>query len=267
MRRESARTPMLVGLLAVMAGLSIVFPIVALALGTPWGSLADLAAAPENRSAAVLSLVTATLACLISTTFGLALALKLARSSGPLTVLLRALVLVPLVLPPVVSGIALLLAYGRQSLLAPLLESAGIRVVFTTSAVVIAQVFVSLPFVVLTLESAFRASGFAEERAAASLGARPMRVFRTVTVPRFAPSILIAATLALARSLGEFGATLTFAGSLAGLTRTLPLQIYLAREGDIADAVGLSIILVIFSLVVVSIAYARGPLQREADAR
>lgn len=265
--RSTTRYPATVGLLALVACFSILFPILSLALGAEWTSLPELASTPENLTAAFLSIATATLACALSTVLGFALALVLARASGPLVSVLRALVLIPLVLPPVVSGLALILAYGRQSLLSPLFDAAGIRIVFSTNAVVLAQVFVSLPFVVLTLESAFRARGFAEEGVAAALGARPMRVLRTVTLPRFAGSILIAATLAFARSLGEFGATLTFAGSLAGETRTLPLQIYLAREVDLSHAVGLSILLVAFSLVVVSLAYARGPLSGESEKR
>lgn len=262
-RNGGTRFPATVGLLALVAGLSILFPLLSLVRGTQWASLPALASAPENVTAALLSVTTASLACAISTTLGFALALVLARARGLLPSVLRAFVLVPLVLPPVVSGIALVLAYGRNSLLAPLMEAVGVRIVFSTSAVVLAQVFVSLPFVVLTLESSFRARGFAEERAAASLGARPRRVLTTVTLPRFAPSILLAATLAFARSLGEFGATLTFAGSLAGTTRTLPLQIYLARESDLAHAVGLSVLLAAFSLLTVSLVYARGPLTTE----
>lgn len=262
-RKSGLRFPATVGLLALVACLSILFPLLSLVRGTQWASLPALASAPENVTAALLSVMTASLACAISTTLGFALALVLARARGILSSVLRAFVLVPLVLPPVVSGIALVLAYGRNSLLAPLMEAVGVRIVFSTSAVVLAQVFVSLPFVVLTLESAFRARGFAEERAAASLGARPRRVLTTVTLPRFAPSILLAATLAFARSLGEFGATLTFAGSLAGTTRTLPLQIYLARESDLAHAVGLSVLLAAFSLLTVSLVYARGPLTTE----
>ena len=266
-RNGGTRFPATVGLLALVAGLSTLFPLLSLVRGTQWASLPALASAPENLTAAALSLATASLACILSTVLGCALALVLARATGPLVAVLRALVLVPLVLPPVVSGLALVLAYGRQSLLSPLFETVGVQVVFTTSAVVLAQTFVSLPFVVLTLESAFRARGFAEERVAATLGARPMRVLHTVTLPRFAGPVLIAATLAFARSLGEFGATLTVAGSLAGTTRTLPLQIYLAREADLSHAVGLSILLVAFSLIVVSLAYARGPLNGEGEER
>lgn len=246
-----------VAVLAVLAAVWVLYPLGSLAVATPWARIPTLLVDPANRTALWLSLATSACSCVTATVLGTALAVALARRSGWFALLVRVLVLVPLVLPPVVSGLTLMMAYGRQSLLAPVLEAANVRIVFTPLAVVAAQVFVALPFVVLTLEGAIRERGFAPELAAASLGARPARVFRTVTLPRFAPLIALAATLAFARSLGEFGATLTFAGSLEGSTRTLPLQIYLLRETDPASAVGMSMIMVLTSLVVVFLAYAR----------
>ncbi len=243
----------------VVAAVTIGFPLAALASRTNPTVMGELLADDSNRSALALSAGTAACAAAVSTVSGTALALWLARRSGALVVVVRALVLVPLVLPPVVSGIALLYAYGRSGPLGALLDATGTRIVFTTAAVVLAQIFVSLPFVVVTLEGAFRSRGLEQEYAAASLGARPFRVLRTITLPRFAPMIALAALLAFARSLGEFGATLTFAGSLEGVTRTLPLQIYLLRESDMGAAVAMSMVLVMFSLLVVVLAYARGP--------
>lgn len=253
------RQPIIVSGLATLAGATIAFPILALMIRANLPQLWTLVREPANSTAFLLSVLTAACAALGATVAGTCLALWLGRREGPFVVFVRALVLVPLVLPPVVSGIALLYAYGRSGPLGGLLDALGMRIVFTSAAVVLAQVFVSLPFVVVTVEGAVRSRGLREEAAAAMLGAGPWRVFTAITLPRFAPMIGVAALLAFARSLGEFGATLTFAGSLEGVTRTLPLQIYLLRESDMSAAVGMSLILVVFSLAVVSLAYARGP--------
>ncbi|MDO5644109.1 MAG: molybdate ABC transporter permease subunit [Dermabacter sp.] len=263
-RWAGSSLPLAVLLLGLIAGAIIVFPLLALASHTSWGQLWEIATEPSNLSALRLSVLTASLACLVATVTGTALALALARSHGTVAALVRAVVLVPLVLPPVVSGLALLFAYGRAGPLAPLLRALDLQIVFSTPAVILAQVFVSLPFVVVTLEGAVRQRGLGPERAAASLGAGRSRVLCTVTLPRFAPLIGLAATLAFARSLGEFGATLMVAGSLEGTTRTVPLQIYLVRETDMAAAVSLAMVLVVFSLLVVILAYARGPLGKSA---
>lgn len=253
------RLPLIAALLGIIAAGFISVPLVALGIRTPWMDLPALILAPSNYGALVLSVATAACASIIATATGTALALWLARAEGVAGALVRAVVLVPLVLPPVVSGIALLYAYGRTGPIGGALDAWRIRIVFSTLAVVLAQVFVSLPFVVITVEGAVRSRGFRQEDAARSLGARPLRVLTTVTLPRIAPVVLLALLLAFARSIGEFGATLTFAGSLEGVTRTLPLQIYLLRESDMGHAVGMSMILVLFSLAVVVCAYARGP--------
>jgi len=175
----------------------------------------------------------------------------LARHHGRVARLARPFILLPLVLPPVVGGIALLYVFGRLGLLGHYLEAMGVRVAFTTTAVVLAQTFVSLPFLVIALEGAARTAGTGYDVVAATLGARPGAVFWRVTLPLLAPGLLSGAVLAFARALGEFGATLTFAGSRQGVTRTLPLEIYLQREADPEAAVALSILLIVVAAVVV----------------
>jgi len=172
--------------------------------------------------------------------------------------LARSLVLLPLVLPPVVGGIALIYTYGRLGLIGSYLEAFGIRIAFTTTAVVIAQTFVALPFLVLSLEGSLRTAGRRYEAVAATLGANPTTVLRRVTIPLVLPGLFSGAVLAFARSLGEFGATLTFAGSLQGVTRTLPLEIYLQRETDADAAVALSLVLVVVAVLIVLATRGRG---------
>ena len=179
------------------------------------------------------------------------MALVLARSEARAVRLARPLILLPLVLPPVVGGIALLYAFGRLGLIGEYLSAAGIQIAFTTTAVVLAQTFVSLPFLVIALEGAARTAGADYEVVAATLGARPTTVWWRVSLPLLAPGLISGAVLAFARSLGEFGATLTFAGSRQGVTRTLPLEIYLQRESDPDAAVALSLLLVAVAAVVV----------------
>lgn len=179
------------------------------------------------------------------------MALVLARGRFRGQSVLRALVLLPLVLPPVVGGIALLYTFGRQGLIGQHLEVLGIQIAFSTTAVVLAQSFVSLPFLVVSLEGALRSAGSGYDNIAATLGARPTTVLRTVTLPLVLPGLASGAVLAFARSLGEFGATLTFAGSLQGVTRTLPLEIYLQRETDADAAVALSLLLIAVAAIIV----------------
>lgn len=257
MRRGAAALPAPVLGLALLAGAAVVLPLVAIIAHVPWDEAVDLLTAPSSLAALRLSLLTATIAASICLLLALPLALVLTRTSLPGRGLLRAVILVPLVLPPVVSGLALLLTVGKRGLLGPLLEDAGMRIVFTTAAVVLAQVFVSLPFTVLTLESALVAAGSGPERIAATLGASPATVLWRVTLPRMLPALVTGTILAFARALGEFGATLTVAGSLEGVTRTLPLQIYLARESDAGAAAVLSLFLIVVALAVVLLAHAR----------
>ncbi|BBX25504.1 ABC transporter permease [Mycolicibacterium alvei] len=198
-----------------------------------------------------LSLKTSLASTVLCVLFGVPLALVLARTEGFLTRIVRPLILLPLVLPPVVGGIALLYAFGRLGLVGRYLEAAGVHIAFTTVAVILAQTFVSLPFLVISLEGAARTAGADFEVVAATLGAPPGTVWWRVTLPLLGPGLISGAVLAFARSLGEFGATLTFAGSRQGVTRTLPLEVYLQRESDADAAVALSVLLVAVAAVVV----------------
>jgi molybdate transport system permease protein len=179
------------------------------------------------------------------------MALVLARTSFRGQGLLRSLILLPLVLPPVVGGIALLYTFGRNGLLGDTMDVLGIQVAFSTTAVVIAQAYVALPFLVLSLEGALRTAGHRYEAVAATLGATPTTVLWRVTLPLVLPGLLSGAILSFARSLGEFGATITFAGNLPGVTQTMPLAIYISQSsGQLDQAIALSLVLVVVSLVV-----------------
>ncbi|MCZ8381159.1 ABC transporter permease [Mycobacterium sp. CPCC 205372] len=243
--------PAWVYLPAAAGALFVIVPLVAILLEIDWANFIPLITSESSRAALLLSLQTATASTAVCVLLGIPMALVLARGSFPGQSVLRALVLLPLVLPPVVGGIALLYTFGRQGLLGQQLDLLGIRIAFSTSAVVLAQSFVSLPFLVVSLEGALRSAGTGYEHIAATLGARPTTVLRTVTLPLVLPGLVSGAVLAFARSLGEFGATLTFAGSLQGVTRTLPLEIYLQRETDADAAVALSLLLIVVAAVIV----------------
>jgi molybdate transport system permease protein len=234
---------------AALGVLLVLLPLAAILLQVPWADFPALLASESSRAALRLSLQTSlasTGACLL---LGVPLALVLARVRLPGARLLRSLVLLPLVLPPVVGGIALLYTFGRRGLLGEHLDALGVRIAFSTTAVVIAQTFVALPFLVLSAEGALRTAGQHYEAIAATLGARPGTVLRRITLPLVLPGIAAGAVLAFARALGEFGATLTFAGSLQGVTRTLPLEIYLQRESDPRAALALSLVLVVVAVL------------------
>ena len=194
---------------------------------------------------------------MIVTLLGVPMAVLLARTGGAWLRPVRAVVLVPLVLPPVVGGLALLYTFGRAGIVGERLQVLGIDVAFSTTAVVMAQVFVSLPFMVLSLEGALKGMDTRYEYVAATLGARPGRVLRKVTLPMVVPGLVSGTVLTFARSLGEFGATITFAGSLQGRTRTLPLEIYLQRVDDPDAAVALSMLLIVVAVVVVVSVHGR----------
>ena len=217
-----------------------------------WATLGATLATPEAASALGLSLRTCAVALGVDLLLGVPAALVLSRSWRGVRVA-RILVALPLSLPPVVAGIALLAAFGRRSTLGAFLSGAGLDIAFTTSAVVIAQVFVSLPFLIVTLESAMRAREQGLDEMASSLGASPSRVFWRITLPTVLPGLGRGTALALARCLGEFGATLTFAGSMQGVTRTMPLQIYLARESDADLALALGVVLLGVAAAVVAL--------------
>ena len=242
---------------AAGAVLVVVVPLLGLISAVDVGQLWPLLSSEASITALLLSLRTAAVATLLCVLLGTPLALLLARARWTGQSALRALVLVPLVLPPVVGGLALLTTFGRRGLLGQHLEAAGISISYSTTAVVLAQTFVALPFLVLSLEGAVRGLGRHHEEAAATLGAGPWRRLTRVTLPLVAPGLMSGCVLAFARALGEFGATLTFAGSAEGRTRTLPLEIYLQRETDQDAAIALSLVLVVLATAIVGSVYAR----------
>ena len=242
---------------AAGAILVVVVPLLGLLTSVDVGSLWPLLTSQASVTALLLSLRTAVIATALCLVLGAPLALLLARGQWWGQSVLRALVLVPLVLPPVVGGLALLTTFGRRGLLGEHLVAAGISISYTTTAVVLAQTFVALPFLVLSLEGAVRGLDRRHEEAAATLGAGPWRRLTRVTLPLVGPGLVSGSVLAFARALGEFGATLTFAGSAQGRTRTLPLEIYLQREVDQDAAIALSLVLVVLATVIVGSVYAR----------
>ena len=253
-RRTPAVSPLPVwaGGLGALALCFLVLPLAFMLGRVNWATLGATLATPEARDALGLSLRTCLMALGVDLLLGVPAALLLSRSWRGVRAA-RILVALPLSLPPVVAGIALLAAFGRRSTLGALLSGAGLDIAFTTTAVVIAQVFVSLPFLIVTLESALRAREQGLDEMASSLGASPSRVFWQITLPTVLPGLGRGAALALARCLGEFGATLTFAGSMQGVTRTMPLQIYLARESDADLALALGVVLLGVAAAVVAL--------------
>lgn len=243
--------------MAATGALFVLLPLVAMVVEVDWSRFIPLITSEASLAALGLSLRTAAASTALCVVLGVPLALVLARGDVPGQRLLRSFILLPLVLPPVVGGIALLYTFGRQGLLGRSLELAGISIAFSTAAVVLAQTFVALPFLVVSLEGTLRTAGDRYEAVAASLGARPGTVLRRVTIPLVLPGLVSGAVLSFARCLGEFGATLTFAGSLQGVTRTLPLEIYLQRETDADAAVALSLVLVAVAVIVVASSYRR----------
>jgi molybdate transport system permease protein len=243
-----SRTPLLLAVPAAVGGVLLLLPLVALLDRTPWRRLPDLLGRHDVQQALWLSLRCALAATVLSALVGIPLAWVLARTSLPGRRLLRGLVTVPLVLPPVVGGVALLLAFGRRGVLGELLVEAGAVPAFTTWGVVLAESFVALPFLVLSVEGALSALSRDAEEVASTLGAGPLRVFLTVTLPSIGPSVTAGAVLAGARALGEFGATTTFAGSLPGRTQTVPLAVYALLQDDPAAAYALSAVLLAVSV-------------------
>lgn len=237
---------------AVVVVVLFVLPLLGLLRRTPWSSLFEHLGSPAARSALRLSLGTSLGATALSVAGGLPLAWLLARVEFRGRAFVRALVLLPLVLPPVVGGVALLSAFGRSGFPGAWLhDTFGIQFTFHPIGVVLAEAFVALPFFVITVEAALRSVDHRFEEVAASLGATPSMVFRRVTLPLIAPSVLAGAVLSWARALGEFGATVTFAGNIVGRTQTLPLAVYLQLESDPEVAVSLSVVLLAVSLVVI----------------
>ncbi|GLI26314.1 molybdate ABC transporter permease [Agromyces rhizosphaerae] len=239
---------------AVVALAVLVLPLVALVVRAPWAELPALVTSAPVLEALRLSLVTASIATAVCLALGVPLAMLLAHSAdapAPVRRLLRAAVTVPLLLPPVVGGIALLLLLGRRGLVGGwLAETWGVTIPFTTGAVVIAQVFVSMPFLVFAVEGALSGADRRVEQAAATLGASRWQVFRHMTLPLVAPGIAAGAVLCFTRALGEFGATITFAGSLPGVTRTLPVASYLALQSDPDEAIAIALVLLAVAVAV-----------------
>ncbi|SBT42683.1 ABC transporter permease [Micromonospora auratinigra] len=253
MRGPRQRVPLA---LLVPAGLGLLFlvlPLVGLLLRAPWTDLPRRLAAPGVLTALRLSLETATLATLLSVVLGVPLAWLLARVEFAGRRLVRALVTVPLVLPPVVGGVALLLVFGRRGLLGSWLDATfGVSLPFSTAGVVLAEAFVAMPFLVLAVEGALRGADRRYEEAAATLGAGRWTTFTHVTLPLVAPGVAAGAVLCWARALGEFGATITFAGNYPGRTQTMPLAVYLALETDVQAAVVLSLVLLTVSVAILA---------------
>ncbi len=238
---------------AVLGLAFLLLPLAALLVRAPWATLPAQLLSPEVGRALRLSLVCASSATLICLVLGVPLAWVLARAAFPGRRLLRALVTVPLVLPPVVGGVSLLLLLGRRGLLGQQLDTwFGITLPFTTAAVVLAEAFVALPFLVIAVEGALRGADRRYEDAAATLGASRSVILRRVTLPLIAPGITAGAVLCFARALGEFGATITFAGNFPGVTRTMPIAVYLALETNPEAAIVLSLVLLVVSVLVLS---------------
>ncbi|MGH3496686.1 MAG: ABC transporter permease [Nocardioidaceae bacterium] len=234
-----------VGLVLLLA------PLLGLVVNSPWSSLLHRLGDSGVLTALWLSLRTATITVVICLLVGVPLAWLLARTEFPGRRIVRALVTVPLVMPPVVGGVALLTAFGRFGLLGkPLYQGFGLQIPFTTTAVVLAQTFVAMPFLVIAVEGALRSTDERYDEVAASLGAGRGATFLRVTVPLAAPGIASGAVLAWARALGEFGATITFAGNFAGTTQTMPLLIYTTLNTDPVSAYALSLVLLALSIAV-----------------
>jgi molybdate transport system permease protein len=248
---RSARPPLPLIPLAVAAMVFVALPLVALLQRTPWSDLWQHLTEPAVVDALRLSLFAAAVTTAISIVLGIPLAWMLARVSFPGRGLVRGLVILPMVLPPVVGGAALLFALGRRGLVGQWLdEQFGLVLPFSTAGVIVAETFVAMPFLVITVEAALRSVDRRYEDAAATLGAGSWTTFRRVTMPMIGPSVLAGAVLCWARALGEFGATITFAGNLQGRTQTMPLAVFLALERDREAAIALSLLLVAVSLAV-----------------
>ncbi|MFE6974013.1 molybdate ABC transporter permease subunit [Streptomyces sp. NPDC057682] len=250
-RRTGAPLPLLVPAVIGLAFLAL--PLVALLIRAPWRSMPTLLTSTEVWEALRLSLLCATGATAVSLVLGVPLAWLLARVEFPGRGLVRALVTLPLVLPPVVGGVALLMALGRNGVVGRWLDAwFGVTLPFTTTGVVVAEAFVAMPFLVVSVEGTLRAADPRYEEAATTLGASRFTAFRRVTLPMIMPGIAAGAVLAWARALGEFGATITFAGNFPGRTQTMPLAVYLALQSDPEAAIALSLVLLAVSIAVLA---------------
>jgi molybdate transport system permease protein len=246
-----ARPPVALLIPAVIGLALIVFPLIGLIQRAPWSNLGAQLTSHSVHLALLLSLRCSLTAVALSIVLGVPLAWMLARTRFPGRSLVRALVTLPMVLPPVVGGVGLLYAYGRRGFAGGVLERlTGVTLAFTTNGAILAETFVSLPFLIIAAEAGFRQMDNRYEDAAATLGAGPWRRFSRVTLPLVLPSLAAGSALAWARALGEFGATITFAGNLEGRTQTMPLAVYVALETNPDVAVVMSLILLVLSLAV-----------------
>jgi molybdate transport system permease protein len=239
-------------LVAAVAIAFFVLPLVGMLERAPWDDIWDDLRADTTVDALRLSLLCSLAATALSLVFGVPLAWVLARADFPGRRLARAVVTLPMVLPPVVGGVALFLAFGRNGFVGQHLDEwFGLRLPFSTAGVIVAETFVAMPFLVVAVEGALRSTDTRYEEAAATLGARPLRVFRRVTLPMIGPALAAGAVLSWARAIGEFGATITFAGNFPGTTQTMPLAIFGRFEGgDLDGAIALSLVLVGVSIAV-----------------
>ena len=254
MNERGRRVPWPAVLVALVAFLFIIFPLFGLIQKAPWGELRHQLGTPEARDALKLSLVCSLWATLLAVLFGVPLAWVFARVRFPGRSIVWALCILPMVLPPVVGGVGLLYAFGRRGFVGSrLYDWFHIQLTFSTAGAVLAETFVALPFLVITVEAALRAMDRHYEEAASTLGAGRWTVFRRVTLPMIAPGLLAGAVLAWARALGEFGATITFAGNIQGKTQTMPLAVYLLLDSQPQVATALSLVLLAVSVTVLAL--------------
>jgi molybdate transport system permease protein len=249
--RRQLGNPVVVGL-AVISTLFFLLPLTGLVIRAPWSSMTSVITSSSSLDALWLSLIASLATTALALAFGFPLAWILVRGRFPGKPLLRGLTTLPMVLPPVVGGIALLLAYGRKGLIGePLNSATGLSLPFTTAGVIVAEAFVAMPFFVITVESGLRSMNTRLEDASRTLGASRLTTFRRITLPLIAPSLVAGGVLTWSRAVGEFGATITFAGNLPGVTQTAPLAIYISQTSDRLDeAIALSLVLVVISLIV-----------------
>ena len=266
MRTAPARTPLVVAVLGAVALVVIVGPLLALGIRVPWERFGEVLRDPATAELLRVTFLAAAWATLLTTLLGVPLALAI-RSWPRGGRLVRLLVMLPLAMPPVVAGLALTAAVGRRGVTAPLLDALGLQFAFAFPGVVLAHVFIALPFVVVAVDAALRQVDPEIPASAAGLGMRPGEVARRVLLPAVGPAVATGAGLAFARSLGEFGTTLTFAGSMPGVTRTMPLGIYLERETDPGSANALGVILIFCAVAVLALAVLPSALRREPEPR
>ncbi|GAA3065592.1 MULTISPECIES: ABC transporter permease [Actinomycetes] len=258
MVRRTSALPGLLWLPAVVGAVLLTLPVLSLLVEADLPAVPELLASPTTREALLLSVQTATAATGLCLVCGIPLGVLMARGRARLLPWVRPLVLLPLVLPPVVAGVALLAAFGRMGLVGQPLHALGVQITFTSLAVVLAQAFVAMPFMVLSVESAVASLDREYEEAAATMGAGPLATLWWVVLPLVRPGLLAGTVLCFARCLGEFGATLAFAGSAAGTTRTAPVEVYLLQQSDPQAAAALAVVMIAVALIVVGLVYGPG---------